>query len=68
MEEIHNWRLYVEDSVHIEAAEGLEEISLEICFLKPWTPVLPNWVGNLDRIYFLVKILLEISTSSHFPL
>ena len=68
MEDFHNWRLYVEDSVNIGAAEGLEDISLEIRFLKPRTPVLPNWVGNLDRIYFLVKIFLEISTSSHLPL
>lgn len=60
MEEIHNLRLCVEDNVNIEAAEGLEDISLAICFLKPRTPVLPNWVGNLERIYFLVKIFLEI--------
>lgn len=53
MEEIHNWRLYVEDSVNIEAAEGLEEISLEICFLKPWTPVLPNWVETWIEYTFL---------------
>lgn len=39
MEEIHNLRLRVEDSANIEAAEGLEDISLAICFLKPRTPV-----------------------------
>ena len=64
MEEISNLRLYVEDSVNIETAEGLGDISLAICFLKSRTPVLLNWVENLERIYFLVKIFLEISKTS----
>lgn len=53
MEEIQNWRLCLEDSVNIEATEGLEDISLVICFLKPKTPVLPIWVGNLEKNTFL---------------
>lgn len=64
MEEIHNLRLCVEDSVNTEAAERLEDNSLAICFLKPRTPVLLNWLGNLERLYFLVKIFLEISMTS----
>lgn len=56
MEEINNLRLYVEDSVNIKTAERLEDISLAICFLKSRTPVLLNWIGNLERIYILVKI------------
>ena len=35
MEEIHNLRWHVEDSVNMKAVEGLEDISLAICFLKP---------------------------------
>lgn len=64
MEEIHSLRLCVEDSVNIEVAERLEFIFLALCPLKPRTPVLSNWVRNLEREYFLVKISQEISTTS----
>ena len=60
MEEIHSLRWYIEDRVNVKAVEGLDDISLAICFLKPTTPVLPKWVGNLEGTYFLVKIFLEI--------
>lgn len=68
MEEIHNLRWHVEDSINMKAVERLEDISLAICFLKPKTPVLPKWVGNLERTHFLVKIFLKIFTSSHLPI
>ena len=68
MEEIHNLRWYIEDSVNMKAVEGLDDISLAICFLKHKTPVLPKWVGNLEGTYFLVKIFLDIFTSSHLPI
>lgn len=68
MEENHNLRWHVEDSVNMKAVEGLEDISLAICFLKPKTPVLPKWVGNLERTYFLIKIFLKIFTSSHLTI
>lgn len=50
-EEIHDLRWYVEDSVNIEAAEGLEDITLAICFLKPRTPVLSNWVAGREYTF-----------------
>lgn len=68
MEEIHNLRRHVEDSVNMKAVEGLEDITLAICFLKAKTPVLPKWVGNLERTYFLIKIFLKIFTSSRLPI
>jgi hypothetical protein len=56
----------VEDRVNTTASEGLEDISSAICFLKSKTLVLPNRVGNLERKSFLLKMFLEISTTSIF--